>query len=152
MNKDLIYNSDCLTTFLCDDIIELSNIDNLKEFVIPKEDTKWRDIEKILYTELLTHLKKYSNELILLNSHDGNNMIQQLSKKLYTKDFKITMNKILNRFNVISYLFCIYDTITIHDIKFNDVKGKLFLFPEQYKINTNQPIGIYGQLCYENVV
>lgn len=152
MNKDLVYHAECLTTFLCDDIIELSDIENVKEFIIPKENEEWSMIEKTLYRELLTHLNHYKNQLILLNTNKGNNMIESLSKKMYTKDFKITHLKTLNRFNVISYFFCLDDTINIHYTQYNDVKGKLFLFPEEYKIKFDKNIGIYGQLCYENVV
>jgi hypothetical protein len=156
--KDLIYHAECLTTFLCDDIIELSELNESsdteisKEFIIPKENKEWCMIEKNLYKELLTHLTNYKNQLILLNTTEGNNMIEKLTKKLYTKDFKITHLKTLNRFNIISYFFCLYDTININQIEYNDVKGKLFLFPEEYKINFNKNTGIYGQLCYENVV
>jgi hypothetical protein len=161
--KDLIYHAECLTTFLCDDIIELSELSQIndsidlnkteisKEFIIPKENEEWCMIEKMLYKELLSHLTHYKNQLILLNTNEGNSMIEQLTKKLYTKDFKITHLKTLNRFNVISYFFCLYDTININHIQYNDVKGKLFLFPEEY-IVFNKNVGIYGQLCYENVV
>jgi len=148
MNK-LIYNADCLTPFLCDDIIELyeNQIDN--EYIIPKNNEEWKMIENILYKELLCYLTHYKNKLILLNTNDGNILIEQLSKKLYTKDFKITMKKTLNRFNIISYFFSLYDDVTINNIEYNNTKGQLFLFPEEYTINT---IGIYGQLCFENVV
>jgi hypothetical protein len=148
-DSDLIYHNECITSFLCDDIIELSKIEENKEFIIPKGHKEWVEIEKMLYKELLTHLNHYKNKLISLNSHQGNKIIEELTKKLYTKDFKITITKSLNRFNIISYFFCLYDTITIDNKKFENVKGKLFLFPEEYKINN---IGIYGQLCYENVV
>lgn len=150
--KDLVYHAESLTIFLCDDIIELSDIENIKEFIIPKENEEWSMIEKNLYRELLAHLTHYKNQLILLNTNEGNIIIEQLTKKLYTKDFKITYLKTLNRFNIISYFFCLYDTININNIQYNDVKGKLFLFPEEYKINFDKNIGIYGQLCYENVV
>ena len=129
--KNLVYHAECLTTFLCDDIIELSDIENIKEFIIPKENEEWCMIEKNLYKELLTHLTHYKNQLILLNTNEGNIIMEQLTKKLYTKDFKITQLKTLNRFNIISYFFCLYDTININQIEYNDVKGKLFLFPEE---------------------
>ena len=152
-DSNLIYHADSLSSFLCDDIIELSNIEENcnynKEFIIPKTNESWNTIEKMLYRELLTHLNHYKNNLIANNTNEGNEMIQELSKTLYTKEFKITNKKSLNRFNVVSYLFCLYDTITIHNEIFYHTKGKLFLFPEEYKIND---IGIYGQLCYENVV
>jgi hypothetical protein len=148
-SNNLIYRIECLTSFLCDDIIELSEIESSnKDFIIPKEDNEWKIIEKILYKELLTHLREYKNKLILLNTHDGNLLVEQLSKKLYTKDFKITIKKSLNRFNVISYFFSLYDSIIINDIVYNNVKGHLFLFPEEYKVDTK---GIYGQLCFKNV-
>lgn len=151
IDSDLIYHNDCISSFLCDDIIELSKVEDelFKEFIIPKEHKEWVEIEKILYKELLTHLNHYKNKLILLNTNKGNKSIEDLTKKLYTKEFKITNKKTLNRFNIISYFFCLYDTITINNKTFENVKGTLFLFPEEYKINN---IGIYGQLCYENVV
>jgi hypothetical protein len=154
MNKDLVYNSECLTSFLCDDIIELckfseNELSIKKEFIIPKNNEDWKNIEKILYKELLTHIMHYKNNLILLNTNNGNLFIEQLSKKIYTKDFKITIKKSSNRFNIISYFFCLYETVIINNIEYNDIKGKIFLFPEEYKVNN---IGIYGQLCFENVV
>jgi hypothetical protein len=154
IDSELIYQVDSLSSFLCDDIIESSHIahvtvEDKKEFIIPNEEKEWSEIEKILYKELLTHLNNYKNELILLNINEGNKIIEELTKKLYTKEFKITNKKTLNRFNIISYFFSLYDTITIDNKTFYHVKGKLFLFPEEYKINN---IGIYGQLCYENVV
>lgn len=147
--NNLIYNADCLTSFLCDDIIDLyeNHIDN--EFIIPKNNEEWKMIENMLYKELLFHLTNYKNKLILLNTNDGNILIEQLSKKLYTKDFKITIKKTLNRFNIISYFFSLYDDVTINNTKYTDAKGQIFLFPEEYIVNT---IGIYGQLCFENVV
>lgn len=150
--NNLIYNSDCLTSFLCDDIIELSDLNNdlSNEFIIPKQNQEWKMIENMLYKELLGHLTHYKNQLILLNTNDGNILIEQLSKKLYTRDFKITTKKTLNRFNVISYFFSLYDDISINNIHYTNAKGKLFLFPEEYIIKTIN-IGIYGQLCFENV-
>lgn len=149
IDSNLIYHVECLTSFLCDDIIELSHIEEYdKDFIIPKGDKDWGEIEKMLYKELLTQLRDYKNKLILLNTNDGNLLIEQLSKKLYTRDFKITMIKSLNRFNVISYFFSLYDSIIINDIVYNNVKGHLFLFPEEYKVNAK---GIYGQLCFKNV-
>jgi hypothetical protein len=148
-SNNLIYHVECLTSFLCDDVIELSNIEEYeKDFIIPKGDKEWDGIEKMLYKELLTQLSEYKNKLILLNTHDGNLLIEQLSKKLYTKDFKLTMSKSFNRFNVISYFFSLYDSIMINDILYTNVKGHLFLFPEEYKIISK---GIYGQLCFKNV-
>jgi hypothetical protein len=147
-DSNLIYHVECLTSFLCDDIIELSLMKEYKDFIIPKGDKEWSEIEKMLYKELLTQLRNYKNKLILLNTNDGNLLVEQLSKKLYTRDFKITIKKSLNRFNVISYFFSLYESIIINDIVYNDIKGHLFLFPEEYKVTAK---GIYGQLCFKNV-
>ena len=158
VDSNLIYHVECLTSFLCDDIIEISELSQLseiseiessnKDFIIPKGHKEWVEIEKILYKELMIQLRDYKNRLILLNTNDGNVLVEQLSKKLYTREFKITMIKSLNRFNVISYFFSLYDSIMINNIVYNNVKGQLFLFPEEYKVNAK---GIYGQLCFKNV-
>jgi hypothetical protein len=147
INSDLIYETECLSSFLCDDINDLYQ--NITDFIIPKNNNEWLMIEKFLYKELLMHIMQYKNKLILLNTFQGNKIVEDLSKKLYTKHFKITKNKTFNRFNIISYFFSLNDSIKINNIVYNDVKGKLFLFPEEYKVDN---IGIFGQLCYENIV
>jgi hypothetical protein len=147
INSDLIYETECLSSFLCDDINDLYL--NISDFIIPKNNNEWSMIEKFLYKELLIHIMQYKNKLILLNTFQGNKIVEDLSKKLYTKDFKITKNKTFNRFNIISYFFSLNDSIKINGILYNDVRGKLFLFPEEYKVDN---IGIFGQLCYENIV
>jgi len=147
MNKDdLIYQNDCISIFLCDDILELCNEN---EYIIPKNNNEWKMIETLLYKEILFNLTQYKKNLINLNSILSNDLIEKLSKKIYTPHFKLTKHKILNRFNVLSYFVCLYDTLNINNKIYNNVKGKIFLFPEEYKVDT---FGFYGQLCYENVV
>ena len=58
----LIYNTDCMTSFLCDDIIELYENQTDNDFIIPKNDKYWRKIENMLYKELLGHLIHYKNQ------------------------------------------------------------------------------------------
>jgi len=163
----MIYETESLTSFLCNDIIENieDEINQLESeqisLIIPKNNDKWRSIEKEIYKELLIHLNNYKNSLILKNTEESNNLIKLLSNDLYTRYFTINKGsrehngnnkfKTCNRFNVISYLFCLSDSdIIINNISYHAEKGKLFLFPEEYIIKSSE-LFIYGQLCYENV-
>lgn len=155
----MIYETESLTSFLCDDIIEnIEVIELCHQFIIPKNNDQWNMIEKEIYKELLIHLNNYKNSLILKNTEESNNLIKLLSNDLYTRHFTINKGtnennkfKTCNRFNVISYLFCLSDSdIIINNISYHAEKGKLFLFPEEYIIKSSE-LFIYGQLCYENV-
>ena len=61
----MIYETESLTSFLCDDIIENieDDIHQLESdeisFIIPKNNDKWSSIEKEIYKELLIHLNYY---------------------------------------------------------------------------------------------
>ena len=152
----MIYETESLTSFLCDDILENIHLDNITdtdfdEFIIPKNNDQWNMIEKEIYKELLTHIVNYKNNLISINTVQSNNMIELLTKKMYCRNFTINKGKKLcNRYNVVSYLFCLDDSdIIINNLTFIGEKGKLFIFPEEYSVKC--PISIFGQLCYENV-
>lgn len=164
ISNDLIYETDSLNEYVCDDINDLFNesmnesmnvsMNDLNEFVIPKNNEKWKQIEHMIYKELLIHINNYKNKLIIINTNEANDYITLLSKNIYTKDFFIqSLNKkTYNRYNILSYLFCLHDgVIIINNKQINAEKGKLILFPEQYSL-LNKSICIYGQLCYDNIV
>jgi hypothetical protein len=177
---DLIFEyNNSLTNILCENIIEqFDECSNSNIFNIPKNNSHWEKIERIIYKELLIRINDFKNKLI--NKIGISNLFDLLNKPLYTKNLCIQKinntenmnnkkyNFIANRYNVITYIFYLNDKYdygeTIIKINDNDIiikpkKGKLVLFPENinypYKCilptNNSQYI-ISGQLCYNNII
>jgi hypothetical protein len=158
---------------LCDDIIIMYELENSKypgvtlggvnkdikdttDFIIPKNDNKWKRIEKFLYEELSNGLKKY---LIYLNENIFSNttikydffdkqdlqvetfMIQKYDMKkgkyLYHHDFSSDNNS--TRHRVITYIWYLNDIFEGGETEFwggtynvRPETGKLLLFPAQW--------------------
>ena len=154
MNTLIIEYPNSITELLCDNIIENYEINEKSIFEIPKNNEKWTRIEKLLYKELLININKYKNSILHLNTVDSINILNLISKPLFTNSFlinklssQLTDGKLTdgkqanyfkknNRYNVLSYIFYL-NTVTdggeIHFVNGAHIlpkKGKLVLFPE----------------------
>ena len=108
---------------LCNDIINYFNKENSNIFLIPKNNTKWKRIEMLLYKELLLHIDKYKKTLLnQLTDIYTNQLYSSLSSKLYMDSFKIikyshqdseffinNYELTNNRHNVLSFIFYLND-------------------------------------------
>jgi hypothetical protein len=166
--------SNVIPPILCNDIINYFNKENSNIFLIPKNNTKWKRIEMLLYKELLLHIDKYKKTLLnQLTDIYTNQLYSSLSSKLYLDSFKIikysqqesdifinNYELTNNRHNVLSFIFYLNDLSEGGEISFknNNItvkanKCSLIIFPENipnnYKcklpIHTDQYI-ITGQI------
>ena len=155
-------------------IIRQYNDFDFIQYEIPKKNKEWYKIETILYNQLLIHLNKYKQKLII---HESNcNLYSLLNNKLKLSSFYIqkyksnnsdvfirNFNRTNNRYNILSFVFFLNDGVTdtltiINNGSIHTVypkKGNLIIFSEnidytyKYKLHANENLYIItGQLFY----
>ena len=176
--NEFIYNSkNSLPDTMCDEIIELfetsegkydgmtlsgvlKHLKDTTDFIIPKNNKIWHNIEQYLYNELSTKLLDYMDvvnkkeEYNLQNNSNitfkvfGDNTIQHIDsfmiqkyekgagKYIYHNDFLMDINK--SRYRTITYLWYLNtieeggETEFFGNYKIKPEKGKLILFPASW--------------------
>jgi len=179
MTELIIEFKNSISELICDDIIEkyIEQNKNMSIFEIPKNNIEWNKIELLMYKQLLISINKYKNNILYFNNYKSNNLIELLTKDLFTKSFiihEIKPNKDClyfnsyyrsnNRYNLLNYIFFLNNAeegceFEYYNYSVKSEKGKLILFPEDfvYKHKFRYPnqynnYVIYGQICYENII
>lgn len=161
MNDLIIEYNNTVPEALCEDIINLFDTNSCDcKLCIPKNDSIWKGIERLLYKSLLTTVNTYKNKLLInITNKENSNLNMLLNNNLYTKDFiieKVTIdnnekkryNRTDSRYNVLNYIFFLNENNSNDNIEFiykdKTIKpetGKLVLFPDSieymYKTNLN---------------
>lgn len=165
-NIDIFFKcKQSLPELLCEDIISIFKTEkslNTNWLNIPKQNTKWEKIERIVYKELLVNLKKYKDELLKSvnieeNIEENIKLLSELNNELFVKDFTIQNieqeNKIRrtnNRHNVLTFIYYLNNDDNKHNV------GDLLLLRDPLNNNilktSNCKYVITGQLCSKNVV
>lgn len=171
LNKIIYVKRGSIPDILCDDIIKrfesicdehqdgriLSGVDkeikDTKDFVIPKNNKYWKDIEHFLYNELYRNLKEYSNILTIKDEsigyikkyitnagHISTNLfliqkyIKNEGKYIYHHDHTIEGEQQ----RIITFLWYLNDvndggeTEFFGNYRIKPEKGKLILFPASW--------------------
>jgi hypothetical protein len=187
-------------TILCKDIIQLFEIEPFENFksrikfenlvitpnkcfdfdnmydimCIPKHNSEWFNIERLVYKEVLTNIYKFRLKLTACINEKSITLLELLNNKLMSDSFKIqkyspaeseiiinSFHKTYNRYNVLTFVIFLNTVedaeLVIDNKRINVDEGKLLIFfdelPFKFHLSTSQPMYlITSQLCYDNVL